>query len=249
MAGRAPTSPLEAAALELGVPVLHADGDLGPVAAAVAKLRPHLIAIALFPRRLPAEMLALAPRGALNAHPSLLPRHRGPLPLFWTYHADDRETGVTIHHASDRLDAGDVVAREAFELPRGFPGTRLDAVMAERVGPLLAEAVVQVASGNAARVPQDEAAATPAPFIRAGVPMVDFERWPAERVWHFLSALAPHYREPLKQGDGRPVDYGRVTGWSPGAPRLPPGGVESSAGGWTLCCRDGTVALAPAEAR
>jgi methionyl-tRNA formyltransferase len=49
-----------------------------------------MICIGTFPRRIPQEITKLAALGAIKVHPSLLPRHRGPLPLFWTHHVRRR---------------------------------------------------------------------------------------------------------------------------------------------------------------
>ena len=105
-------------------------------------------------------------------HPSLLPRHRGPLPLFWTYHADDRVTGVTIHHVNQSFDAGDVILQDSFPLPRGYPAAKLNEDVAHRGASLLRSAVEALAGGRAARVAQDERAATYAPRVRPGTSMV-----------------------------------------------------------------------------
>src|SRR5215813_12698026 len=112
IAGRT-ASPLERIASNLGTPVIAASDNLaGALCERLRDLRPDLICIAIFPRILPRDLTGIAPLGAINAHPSLLPRHRGPLPLLWTYHADDRDAGVTVHHMNQVFDAGDIIVQE-----------------------------------------------------------------------------------------------------------------------------------------
>src|SRR6185503_3226832 len=104
LAGR-PDSPLEGLARELKIPIVEAsNGEASRMSEGLRARRPDVLCMVIYPHRLPREVIEIAPLGAINAHPSLLPRHRGPLPIFWTYHADDRYAGVTIHHASERLD-------------------------------------------------------------------------------------------------------------------------------------------------
>src|ERR1700686_2568971 len=67
-----------------------------------------LFCVATFPRILDAGVLALPRLGVLNVHPSLLPRHRGPDPLFWTFFDSEAETGVTVHWITQEVDAGDI---------------------------------------------------------------------------------------------------------------------------------------------
>jgi len=50
--------------------------------AQLADLRPDVACVACFPKRIPAQLLALPSLGFLNMHPALLPDHRGPEPLF-----------------------------------------------------------------------------------------------------------------------------------------------------------------------
>jgi methionyl-tRNA formyltransferase len=238
-----PRSPLESAARARMIPVIRLTAANEPaVAERLCSLRPDLICIATFRRLLSREITALAPLGAINLHPSLLPRYRGPLPLFWTYYADDRMSGVTVHHASQVFDAGDIILQESFPLPRAYPATKLIEDVGQRGAALLRSAVQALACGQAPRVVQDERAATVAPLVRPGVPMVRFDEWDVERVWHFLAGLSPRFREPLTDGEGRPVLYRRVIGFERRRSKVL-GSVEPIAGGWNLHCRGGVVLL------
>ena len=66
----------------------------------------------------PAALLDL-PHGALNLHPSLLPRHRGASPIPATILAGDAETGVTLMRMDAGLDTGPIVGRDACAARRG----------------------------------------------------------------------------------------------------------------------------------
>ena len=99
--------------------------------------RPDLLCVASFPWLLAPALLAIPRLGAVNVHTALLPRHRGPLPLFWIYHADDRETGVTVHWMIEQADAGAIIRQSAFPLPRGLPVDELNRQNARAAGPLL----------------------------------------------------------------------------------------------------------------
>lgn len=46
-------------------------------------LHPDLIVSTVFPWRIPDDVLQMAPLGAVNAHPTLLPRYRGTGALKW----------------------------------------------------------------------------------------------------------------------------------------------------------------------
>ena len=123
-------------------------GDDPEIAAHVRTARPDVICIAGYPWLLRGEIIASPPALTLNVHAALLPRHRGPLPLFWIYHQDDRETGVTVHAVTDRADAGDIFDQERFPLPRGFPVEQLNRQNAEPRCPAPAPGVVRGRGGE-----------------------------------------------------------------------------------------------------
>ena len=72
-------------------------------AAMLAPLKPDLIISGGFPWRIPSEVLALPRLGAINMHPALLPRHRGPAAIEWAFRNGDAETGFTVHRLSPGL--------------------------------------------------------------------------------------------------------------------------------------------------
>jgi methionyl-tRNA formyltransferase len=246
--GRRARGGLLRAARRLRIPVLRARrGTDAELEAALARLKPDLACVATFPYLLPASALAIPRLGALGLHPSLLPRHRGPDPLFWTYHDGDAEAGVTIFWMDGGEDSGAVVLQEAIPLARGRPGPDLYADVARRGASLLARAVLAVEAGGAPRAPQDPARATrdPAPD-RAGW-RIDFEKWGAERVWHFLRGVAAR-GGVLPDSRGADVPHGPVRVYRLGPEAGTPGEMRRSPEGWTLVCRDGVVEMDAAGA-
>ena len=156
-AATAPRTILDIAA-ERAIPVRelgreNADGLL-------AGLDVDAIVVACFSRRLPASLLQLPRLGCLNVHPSLLPAHRGPDPLFWIFHDGDEAGGVTVHLMDEGFDTGPSVLQEALPLPDGFAETQLERACATRGGVLLAEALFALDAGTVRPQPQDESRAS-----------------------------------------------------------------------------------------
>lgn len=52
----------------------------------------------------------------VNVHFSLLPRHRGVWSLVWSILVDDDESGVTLHHLTEEIDAGDIIRQVSFRI-------------------------------------------------------------------------------------------------------------------------------------
>ncbi len=169
-----------------------------------------LICVAAYPRLLHRSTFARARVGAVNIHASLLPRHRGPDPLFWTYFHDDREAGVTVHWIADGVDDGDVIEQRRIEVERGLAGLELYYRLAHLGGGLLAHAICQIESGTASRTPQDESLATHEPSPSRLTWRIEYDTWSAERLWHFLRGVEHRDTFTLPDGDRRPHVIGAV---------------------------------------
>ncbi|WBV43098.1 formyltransferase family protein [Pseudoroseomonas cervicalis] len=103
-----------------GVPMLAvANVNGADFAAALAAAGVELIVSFHFDQILSGDTLARVPRGGINIHPSLLPRHRGPVPTFWAMQESPPAFGVTVHRMVPRIDAGAVLAQRAVALPPG----------------------------------------------------------------------------------------------------------------------------------
>lgn len=132
-------SPVQEAAEPLRLRPVHTPERLRAPAAlrSILSLAPDLAILADYGQLVPAPLLDL-PLGALNLHPSLLPRHRGASPIPATIIAGDGETGVTLMRMDAGLDSGPIVAVERVAL-RGDESTpelegRLATVAAELLG-------------------------------------------------------------------------------------------------------------------
>lgn len=210
--------------------------------AEVARFRPDLIVVASFPKIIPVEILATARLGALNMHMSLLPRHRGPDPLFWTYWNDDHDAGATIHWMNERIDAGDIVAQHTMPLERGIPSREAYMQLTALGVELLAGVLNQVASGHALRTPQNDALATYESAADIASARLPFAEWPAERVWHVLSGLGDQFNGLLVNAAGKRLAHGRAAAhWLTSDNE--PGRIVMAGAGYELHCRDGIVAV------
>ncbi|WP_149538200.1 formyltransferase family protein [Siccirubricoccus phaeus] len=88
---------------------------------ALRAARVELLVTFHFDQILAAETLEVVPCGGVNVHPSLLPRHRGPVPTIWAQAEAQGEVmprfGVTLHRLAPRIDAGAILAQREVALP------------------------------------------------------------------------------------------------------------------------------------
>ncbi len=196
-----------------GIPVLQAGSLHHPMTIDTLRaLEPDVIAVSCFPKRLPPSLLEIAPLGALNVHPSLLPAYRGPDPLFWIFRHGERKAGVTVHLMMAELDAGDIVSRQVIDLPDGIGGDALEEQCAEIGGNLLADAVWALWQGAAKRTPQDERTATYQTWPSTRALVID-SGWSARRAFNFIRGVIPlGYTPVIETGTGRFAVSG-VTGF------------------------------------
>lgn len=119
------TTPLAALCARHGVSTLSVDDVNGPeVAEALRSHAPDLIVTYHFDQILKAETIAAARLGGINAHPGLLPRHRGPVPTIHALAEGPDSFGMTLHRLAPRIDAGAILAQEKFRLSPGITATR-----------------------------------------------------------------------------------------------------------------------------
>lgn len=184
-----------------GIPAFELRRAADPAALrALADLRPDLGCVACFPLRLPPELLALPRLGFLNMHPSLLPLHRGPEPLFWTLRDGDGRAGVTIHYMDEGLDTGDIALQEPLALPDGMPGPAAERMCAALGGDLMVAALRGLARGDLPRRPQSPGGGY------QGAPQPGDWRldpgWPARRAFNFMRGTAEWGQPyPIAAGD------------------------------------------------
>jgi methionyl-tRNA formyltransferase len=135
--GIAPT-PVAAQATTLdAVPVLTPERLRDPEAIShILALKPQLIVLADYGQLVPPELLAIG-RGALNLHPSMLPRHRGATPVPATILAGDRATGVTLMRMDEGLDTGPIVAQAGTPVEPDETAPELEARLASMAADLL----------------------------------------------------------------------------------------------------------------
>src|SRR3569832_1356714 len=82
----------------------------------VRALAPDLLVSWFWTTRLPMTLVQAARFGGIGAHPSLLPRHRGPDPTYWAIASGDTETGVTVHRIEAEYDTGEILAQERLRI-------------------------------------------------------------------------------------------------------------------------------------
>jgi methionyl-tRNA formyltransferase len=164
--------------------VARSPQGLGP---GLAGYEPDVVVAYGVPWRLPASVLRLPRLGVLNVHPSLLPRHRGPMPVHWAVRHGDAETGVTVHWMDEAFDSGPIVAQHGgIPLPDDLAGDVVFEQVRATIRALVPEALALVDEGFAGR-PQDESRASFEGVMGPESAVIDWSR-PARDVHNLVRA-------------------------------------------------------------
>lgn len=190
--GRKPEPcPVGRIAKEIGAPVLTPERVREATAmAAIAAWRPDVIVVAAYGQFLPRALLDLPPRGAINIHPSLLPRYRGAAPIQWAIANGERVTGVSIIFLTEHMDAGDIIFSEPLEIRDDDTAVTLTPRLAELGARLLLRALDALRTGAPPRTPQDESLATFAPKLKKEDGRIDWRR-PAVEIRNRIRGFQP----------------------------------------------------------
>lgn len=182
-----------AVAAEHGIPALTpADPNAPELVNQVAATRPDFLFSFYYRLMLKPPLLAVAPRGALNMHGSLLPKYRGRVPVNWAIIRGETETGATLHYMTEKPDNGDIVAQLAVPiLPDDTAKEVFDkvTVAAELT---LHSALPALLAGTAPRVKQDLSLGAYFGGRRPEDGVIDWSK-SATEIHNLVRALAPPY--------------------------------------------------------
>jgi methionyl-tRNA formyltransferase len=190
--GLAVTAPdVKTLALAHGLPVLQPTKVRTPdFLERLRELAPDLVVVAAYGRILPRAVLDLPPRGCINVHASILPRHRGAAPIQHAILAGDAESGITIMAMSEEMDAGDVLLVRRTPLAPDDTGGSLGERLAHLGAAALVEAIAGLKDGSVRPVPQPAEGVTFAPRIEREHTRLEWTR-PASVLERMVRAFAP----------------------------------------------------------
>ena len=80
------------------------------------KLNPDIILVGSWGEKISKEIFTLPKIAAMNAHPSLLPKYRGPNPYFWVIRNQEQASGITFHLIDEGYDTGAILAQEEVKI-------------------------------------------------------------------------------------------------------------------------------------
>ena len=187
-----PSDPLAEAAREHGIEVRQPDSFKTDRAVSdLAGLEPDLMVMAFVTLVVPEPVLNTPTHGAIQYHPSILPRHRGPSAINWAIIQGEPTTGITVFWPDEGLDTGPILLTKEVEIAGD---DTLGSLYFDKLFPIGVEAMIEavdlVRDGRAPKIEQDEALATYESWCRKDDAEVDWSQ-PARRVYDLIRGCNP----------------------------------------------------------
>jgi methionyl-tRNA formyltransferase len=208
--------------------------------AELADAKADLIVLADYGRIIPAAVLDLPRHGALNIHPSLLPRYRGAAPVPATILSGDPVAGVTLMQMDEGMDTGPTLAQRELPLDGTEIAPDLESRLAEMGAALLMEHLPAWLDGTLVATPQPDLGVSTTRLLRRSDGLLDPSR-PAAYLARQVRAYQPwpgchieHDGERLKVWAASVLD-------APAS--IAPGDLAPAAGTMCLGTVDGALCL------
>ena len=151
----------------------------------IPSYEPDIILVSCYARRLPQSILSLAKKGSFNIHPSLLPKFRGPTPLFWQFRQGVNKFGVTIHRMMEEFDTGNIVSQQSVNMPDGINKYEATKILANVASELMLKTLDSIE--NLSDINQNNELASYQSYPTESDYMVS-TLWPAKRIYNFINA-------------------------------------------------------------
>ena len=156
-----------------------------------------LFIVAAYGKIIPKSVLEIPKFGALNVHPSLLPKFRGPSPIQSFILSGEEKTGVTIMLMDEQVDHGQILSQKEFEAlnPKSeirnksqiqnlkLNSKELEEKLAELGGQMLVDAIPKWVNGEIKPQEQDHGQATFTKKITKEDGLVDLEKDKPETIY------------------------------------------------------------------
>jgi methionyl-tRNA formyltransferase len=178
---------IQSLAYNNSIPVLGFNTQSTGLEGQLASIKPDLIISSCFSRRIPSSILFLARLGGINIHPSLLPRYRGPDPLFWQYRDGVDKFAVSLHQITEEFDAGDIISQIEIKLVDGLTVNETTQQLADHAAELIIKSLAGIEDKKITRVKQNQDLASYQSFPGKDDYTVSTS-WTAKRIYNFINA-------------------------------------------------------------
>lgn len=156
-------SPVAKIAKSLGVEILALGNDSlrdPKIMKKISDWQADIFVLASFGKILPKELLALPKHGAINLHPSLLPKYRGASPIQAALYHNETRTGITAFLMNEKMDEGGILDQREIEIAKDDNYQTLHDKISTQSADWLVSVLHKWIDGKLKPTPQDNSQAT-----------------------------------------------------------------------------------------
>ncbi len=125
---------------------------------------------------IPQSVIDIFPRGIINIHPSLLPKHRGSIPLESVILSGEGKTGVSLMALAKEMDSGPIYAQSEYVLRGDETKQQLSEALLDIGTVMVHDLLPGILDGSVVGLPQDSAVATYDSLITKQDGVLDFTK-------------------------------------------------------------------------
>ncbi|SJZ35247.1 methionyl-tRNA formyltransferase [Cetobacterium ceti] len=184
-------TPVKEYAIEHNIPVFQPNSLRTEETFEIIKeLNPDLIVVVAYGKIIPNNIIDYPKYGIINVHSSILPKFRGAAPINAAIIAGDTESGVTIMHIAEELDAGDIILIGKTPISEEDTFLTLHDRLKEIGAETLDEAVDLIEKGKAPREVQNHQMATFVKPFKKEDCHIDWNK-DEETIFNFVRGMNP----------------------------------------------------------
>lgn len=170
----------------------------------IARAKPDLLWITDYRYLISREILALAPQGTVNLHPSLLPTYRGRAPVNWAILNGETRLGLTAHFVDEGMDSGDIIEQVSYEIREDQDVGHCIEILYPLYTTMTKRILAHFLAGKVPRTPQDHSRATSFPARKPDDGRIDWNQ-PVRHILNLIRAVAAPYPGAFTSLNGKKV--------------------------------------------
>ncbi len=184
-------TPVKTAAVNMGYDIIQPEKiNTDEFTEKILSIKPDLFVVVAYGHKLTEKILKIPLNGAINIHPSLLPKYRGSAPVQWAIINMEKKTGVTTMFMDAGLDTGDILQAVEVMIEPKDTATTLNARLAATGADLLIKTIDDLIKGKIKPVHQDHTQVIVAPSFKKKDGCINWSN-SAENIEAFIRGITP----------------------------------------------------------
>ena len=183
-------SAVELEAKKLGLNIISPKNLDDELIQKIKETNPLFYVVVDYGKIIPQEILDIPKKGAINIHPSKLPKYRGASPIQTAILNGEKETAISIMLMDEEMDHGPILAQKKAEILPDDNYPLLYSRLSESASDFLIETINKYLSGEIEPQSQDDGAATFTKILKREDGKIDWTK-PALEIERMVRAYNP----------------------------------------------------------